>query len=93
MVEDFWAEKSCRHSRLCPQTGLLARLALELLSVNLDLGKVPTVPSMIRVTLCARTVCANNLAYVTHLLSLWESGILVCARHPPLIITLRGLGV
>lgn len=30
---------------------------------------------------CARVVCVNNTAYAEHLLSLGESGVLVCARQ------------
>ena len=31
---------------------------------------------------CVLIPCTNNMVYAEHLLSFWESGILVCARHP-----------
>lgn len=39
---------------------------------NLDLGSVPTIPQMIRVSQCASNVSANSMVYAEHL-SFWES--------------------
>ena len=30
---------------------------------------------------CVKTVCENSMVYVEHLLSFWESGLLICARQ------------
>lgn len=52
-----------------------------LASGNSDFLRVSITPEVMRVTCCAQTICISNTVYVEHLLSYWESGILVCGRQ------------
>ena len=71
-----------QHSR--PDTAMpkspVCKVGPWLATGHLDIEKIPTLPRTDESgSLCLN--CTNNMVFAEHLLSFWESGILVCARQ------------